>query len=222
MAYAQRIAGIDDFLKPIVSKIAKDPDLERWTWKDNRNGGYLLRRFVDVNGDGRSEAFIVSTLESAKYVHVWHVFNVGTFGSMKPYEKTLRHYSAVPVKEDGKTCLLELPGPDKERMRISDPNPYPVHRYSFVFPKIEEVRSWVSEEEHISLEKDYERRLPQMEAILLADYLNDPAAEWSVVAEGELKMDAADCYYLEESKERAEKNKAFTPQVALVKLASLR
>lgn len=58
--------------------------------------------------------------------------------------------------------------------------------------------------------------LPKLQAILLADYLTTPDAEWSDVTE--LKLDGSDSYYLEEDKERAEKNTAFTPQLALSQL----
>ncbi|MEK7951357.1 hypothetical protein [Luteolibacter soli] len=220
VASAQRVAAIDGFLKPIVSKIAAAPNIGGWEWERNWNGGYLLRRWMDVTGDGRSEAFIASTLESDKYGHIWHVFDVSADGIMRPFGKTLRHDSALPVKEDGKTCLLYLPGPSQERMRVSDPKPYEVYRYRFAFPKIEEAFSWVSEEEDRRLGQDYEKRLPKTEVILLADYLSDPTAKWSDSTQ--LKLDARDRYYLEENKERAEKNMAFTPQVALAKLGGER
>ncbi|RYD36667.1 MAG: hypothetical protein EOP86_05415, partial [Verrucomicrobiaceae bacterium] len=34
---------IREYLKPIISKIAADPNVGGWTWETNGHGGYLLR-----------------------------------------------------------------------------------------------------------------------------------------------------------------------------------
>jgi hypothetical protein len=89
-------------------------------------------------------------------------------------------------------------------------------RFRFNFPEINETTTYVSEDEAIKLQPTDPGKLPELQAILLADYLTNPDAKWSDVTE--LKLDSSDSYYLEEDKDRAEKNTAFTPQVALSQL----
>src|SRR5690606_31301356 len=79
-----------------------------------------------------------------------------------------------------------------------------------------ETISYVNEEEANKLQPTDLKQVPKLQAILLADYLTNSDAKWSDVTE--LKLDASDSYYLEEDKERAQKNTAFTPQVALSQL----
>jgi hypothetical protein len=103
--------------------------------------------------------------------------------------------------------------PGDEWFRPGDANLYRVTRYEFTFPDISGTTNYVLEEEVTKLSPADPGKLPELQAILLADYLTNPAAKWSELAE--LELDARDCYYLEENKERAEKNADFTPQVAL-------
>ena len=210
---AERVAEIDDHLRPIVSSIAADPNAGGWTWETNRNGGYLLRTFMDVTGDGQPELFIATTLQGTRHKQSWKAFELSTNGAMRPYKGTLEYSSAWPLTEDGQTTLVYVSAPDKERLKKSDDSPYPVHRFSFTFPEIQETTSYVSEEEATKLNPD---QLPKLESILLADYLTDPDAKWSEVTEW--KLDGNDCFFREEDKERAAKNSVFTPQAALSRL----
>ena len=214
---AQRAAEIDDFLKPIVTRIAADPDnVGGWEWKTNRNGGYLLRKLMDVTGDGRPEIFLASTLESSRHSHDWRVFDASEDGVIKPYDKTIRFTSAWPAVEDGKVSLVYMAGADRDRMQEGEEKYLSVSRFVFTFPEISETTTYVSEDEAIKLQPTDYGELPKLQAILLADYLTNRDAKWSDVAE--LKLDASDSYYLEEDKERAERNTSFTPQVALSQL----
>lgn len=213
---AQHEAAIDEYLRPILTASAADPNVEAWSWKQNLNGGYLLRNAIDVTGDGRSEIFVASTLHSSNGEHYWKIFDVAAEGVLRPYEKGLSFFSAWPVTENGETSLLADPVPDDDRLQASDPNPFRVFRYLFSFPRIEERTLFVNEEEGIKLQQPDSGR-PKPQAILLADYLTNPDAEWSDA--DELKRDGSGAYYLEEDKERAAKNVAFTPKVALAQLA---
>jgi hypothetical protein len=213
---AQRNAAIDDFLTPILTASAADPNVEGWIWETNGNGGYLVMKSMDVTGDGHPELFVASTLQSTKYEHRWHVFDVAEDGKLRPYRTTLEHSSAWPILEGDKTHLVYVRPPDRERMRESDEKPYPVSRFTFVFPEIKEAQTYVSEAEATKLRPSDLGQLPKLQAILLADYLTKPEAKWADVTEW--KLDANDCFFRVEDKERAAKNTAFTPQVALSKL----
>lgn len=216
---AQREAMIDKFLSPIITASAADPNVEAWSWKMNRNGGYILRRTMDVTGDGQTEIFIASTLHSNRRGHYWKVFDLAKDGDMRQYEQGLDFGSAWPVTENGKTYLMQHPFPARpgdESFRAGDGNLYRVIRHSFAFPDVRETTTYVSEAEAMKLRPTDPSELPKMQAILLADYLTNPDAEWSEVTE--LKLDGSDSYYIEENEERAEKNTAFTPQAALERL----
>jgi len=219
VCFAQRDASIVGMLKPIVAKIAADPNVGSWEWEHNRNGGYLLRMQVEVTGDDRPELFVASTLQSSKYAHVWHVYDVTGDGELRPYRTTLSFISATPRTEKGMQFLDLFPFADEERLRISDEKPYRVVHYSFSYPTVKETTSFVSEADAIRLQPNEVSQLPKLQAILLADYLANPDAKWSQVVE--LKRDAGDYYFRPEDKERATKNVAFTPQAALSLLGQM-
>jgi len=218
ISLAKRDPAIDDFLNPIIHKIAADPNGGGWTWETNRNGGYLLRAWMDVNGDGRKELFVATTLQSAKYKQSWRAFEILENGIALPYNEVLEYSFAWPVTQDEKTCLVYVAPPDRERLKVNDERPYPVHRFTFNYPEIKKEISYANQQEAEQLRQIDPTQLPKLEAILLADYLTNPEAQWTKAVE--FKMDANDCYYLEESKERAEQNSAFTPQVALSRLGA--
>jgi hypothetical protein len=210
---AQQVSAITDYLKPIVSKIASDPNAGGWTWETNRNGGYLLRKAMDVTGDGRPELFVATTLQATRHEQTWTVFEVAEDGTLRPYCTTLEESSAWPIVEGDKTHLVYVLPPDKERMRDSDERFYPVHRFAFTFPEIKKSLSYVSEAEVAKLRPPASEQLPKLQAILLADYLTEPDAKWVDVTEW--KLDANDCFFRPEDTERAMKNTDFTPQAAL-------
>jgi len=217
---AQRDAAIDHFLVPILTASAADPNVEGWTWTTNGNGGYLVRKLMDVTGDGRPELFVASTLQSTKYEHRWHVFDVPEDGTFRPYRTVLEHSFAWPIVEGGQTQLVYVMPPDNERLRDSDERPYPVQRYKFAFPNIIDAQTYASEAEVAKLRPTGPSQLPKLQSILLADYLTNPNAKWSDVTGW--KLDANDCLYRPEDKERSVSNTAFTPQIALSKLGGAR
>jgi hypothetical protein len=211
--FAQQNKAIIRLLKPIVAEIAASPNVGGWTWETNGNGGFLIRKLMDVTGDGRPELFVASTLESSKHAHVWHVFDVSEDGILKPYDTTLNFISASPRTENGQHYLDLFPFADQERLRTNHEKPYRVVRYSFSFPAIEESTFYVSEADAVKIQPNDLTKLPKLQAILLADYLAKPNIEWADVAEW--KLDANDCFFRLEDKERAIKNTSFTPQEAL-------
>ncbi|MCB1207152.1 MAG: hypothetical protein KDN18_23070 [Verrucomicrobiae bacterium] len=213
---AQREAVIDELLRPILTASAADPNVEAWNWEKNRNGGYLLRTTMDVTGDGQPEVFVASTLHSSRREHYWKIFDVADDGTMRPYEKGLNFSFAWPMIENNKVSLVYMAGANRDRMQAGEEKYLSVSRFVFTFPEISETTTYVSEEEAIKLQPTDPGQLPKLQAILLADYLTNPGAKWSDVTE--LKLDSSDTYYLEEDKERAEKNTAFTPQAALSQL----
>ena len=212
-ASAQRQVAVDQFITSIVSKIISDPNVGGWAWDTNRNGGYLLRMLMDVTGDGHPEVFVASTLESSKHSHQWHVFDATNGGTLRPYQNILKFASAWPFTENGQTSLVLDPLPDNERLRISDEKPYVVIRHVFNFPEISKTISYSDEEGVAKIKPPNPGDLPKLQAILLADYLTLRYPKWTAV--NELRQDGGDCFYREEDKERAAKNTAFTPQVAL-------
>ncbi|MCW1885475.1 hypothetical protein OKA04_12110 [Luteolibacter flavescens] len=211
-----RDSAIDELLLPMVLSYVQGGHNDKIKWDDNRNGGYLLRLEMDVTGDGRSEVFIASTLNSNRWGHSWDVFDFTENRMLRPYDESISFGIARSVTKNGQTSLDEYPFGDKERLRVSDEKPYEIIQYWFSFPRITEDKIYVSEEEAIKIRSANPRELPNLQAILLADYLVDPDAKWKdVVGYG---IDMSDCWYLDEDKVRAENNTDFTPQVALLHL----
>ncbi len=213
---AQQVSAINDYLKPIVTEIASSPNAGGWKWETNRNGGYLVRKEMDVTGDGQPELFVASTLQSTRHEQTWTIFDVAKDGTLRPYRTTLNHSSAWPIVEGDKTYLTYVLPPDKERMRESDEKPYPVYRYAFEFPEIKESLSYSSEVEVYKISQFASEELPKLQVILLAEYLMKPDAQWADVTEW--KQDSNDCYFRPEDAEIAEKNTNFTPLTALAML----
>jgi len=214
---AQRAAEIDDFLKPIVTRIAADPNVGAWEWRANRNGGYLLRMMMDVTGDGKQEIFVASTLESSRWGHDWRVFNVSLDGMVRPYDTKVYFRNVTPLIENDRLSLVSFAGANRAREQAGDDKYLSVIRFVFSFPEIQDSLFYVDEEEARKFQTTDPSQLPKLQAILLADYLTNPEPGWADVTD--LGQDSSnDCYYLEEDRERAEKNTAFTPQVALLRL----
>lgn len=218
IATAQQVAAITDYLKPIVSKIAADPNAGGWAWETNGNGGYLLRITMDVTGDGRPEIFVTSSLTAAKRIAEWVVFDVSDSGNMHAYKQrvSLPADSIWPNVEQNTPSLVYVAAPDRERERASEDKIYPVYRFTFAFPEIKESLTYVSEEDVSRIRPADPKDLPKLQAILLSDYLSTVDAKWSYVPEW--KLDGNDCFFRVEDKDRASKNTDFTPQVALVRL----
>lgn len=214
-AESQQFAAINDYLKPIVSEIFKSPNVGGWNWQTNGNGGYLIRKSMDVTGDGRDELFIATTLHSNKHTHVWTVFDIAANGKMRTYSKTLQFSFAWPFHSDRSTSLVYIAPPENERLRLSDEKPYPLHQFKFEFPEIQESVSYVSEAEKAKFHPD-PAEPPKVESILLADYLADPERNWTPGAAWIL--DANDCLFHSGDRERAIINTNFTPQEALARL----
>lgn len=215
---AQQVTAITDYLKPIVSKIAADPNAGGWAWETNGNGGYLLRMSMDVTGDGRPEVFVTTSLTSSKHIAEWTVFDVTEAGAMRPYAKSIRlpADSVWPANEPQSSSLVYVAAPDRERERASEERVYPVYRYTLSFPEVTQSLTYLSELEAAKLRPMDTNVLPKLQSILVADYLTDPQAKWSEVSEW--KLDANDCFFRPEDKERTMKNTSFTPQAALARL----
>jgi len=216
--FAQQERAVLEFLAPIVTKIADDPNIGGWDWETNRNGGYLLRMSMDVNGDNREEVFIATSLRMVKSAPEWAVFDVQANGEMRPYEKPIEApaTSVWKHRDPSGTGLVYRGPPNTERMRISEPKMYPLYRYKFLFPSIQEEVTYLSKEDVDDLRSKNFQGFQKVFAILLADYLNSPDARWSEVAD--FGIDANDCFFRESDKERAASNTWFTPQVALARL----
>ena len=135
---AQQVSVINDYLKPIISKIAADPNAGGWTWETNGYGGYLLRMAVDVTGDGVPEQLVTTSLTAAKNNAEWTVFDVNQAGEMRPYLQSiiLSADSVWSSIDASSPSLVYITAPDRERERVSDEKPYPVHRFAFAFPEI--------------------------------------------------------------------------------------
>lgn len=214
MGLAQQAVAINDFLKPIVSKIAADPNAGGWTWEMNGNGGYLLRLEMDVTGDGRPEHFVTTSLTAVKDTAEWAVFDVSETGVMSPYAALVRLManSVWPTAQQDAPALLYVAPPNRERQRTNEDAVNPVYRFTFKFPGIQKTFRYASDDEVAKL-RPPSQSLPKLQAILLADYLTQSEARWKEVTEWAL--DAYDCFFRSEDKERAAKNTAFTPQAAL-------
>jgi hypothetical protein len=111
---------------------------------------------------------------------------------------------------------LEAPGKDEQRLSPAEDLKYPVYRYVFEFPEIHESFMQMGEMDAAALRPEDPSRLPKLEAVLLADYLKDSSTVWSLV--DEWKLDANNCFFKTEDKERAGKNVDFTPKEALALL----
>ena len=217
---AKQVSAITDYLKPIVSKIASDPNAGGWTWETNGNGGYLLRMAIDVTGDGVPEQFLTSSLTAVKQVAEWTVYDLNKAGEMRPYLRSIRlpADSVWAASNDSDPSLVYVAAPDRERELASDEKPYPVHHFKFTFPEINKTLAYASADEAIKIRPSDPSQLPKLQAILLADYLTKPDAKWADVTEW--KLDANDRFFRPEDTERAMKNTDFTPQAALAMLGS--
>jgi hypothetical protein len=215
---AKQVSAITDYLKPIVSKIASDPNAGGWTWETNGNGGYLLRMAIDVTGDGVPEQFITSSLTAVKQVAEWTVYDLNKAGEMRPYLRSIRlpADSVWPASNDSDPSLVYVGAPDRERELASDEKSYPVYHFKFTFPEINETLAYASADEAIKIRPSDPSQLPKLQAILLADYLTKQDAKWADVTEW--KLDANDCFFRPEDTEIALNNTDFTPQAALVML----
>jgi len=215
---AKQVSAITDYLKPIVSKIASDPNAGGWTWETNGNGGYLLRMAIDVTGDGVPELFLTSSLTAVKQVAEWTVYDLNKAGEMRPYLRSIRlpADSVWPASNDSDPSLVYVAAPDRERELASDEKSYPVHHFKFTFPEINKTLAYASADDVLKIRPSDPSQLPKLQAILLADYLTKPDAKWVDVTEW--KLDANDCFFRPEDTERAMKNTDFTPQAALVML----
>lgn len=175
LSLAQQVVAINDYLKPIVSEIAAYPNSGGWTWETRGHGGYLLRLEMDVNGDGRPEQFVTTSLTAVKYTAEWAVFDVSEAGVISQYAELVRLTadSAWPAAEQDSPALLYVAPPSRERQRTNEEAVNPVYRFTFKFPEIQETVSYASDDEVAKL---HPQSLPKLQAILLADYLTQPGA----------------------------------------------
>lgn len=66
----------EQFAKELVSRA--DAEYWREISGDKPPGGYLIRFEFDINGDGREELFLASTLEGEEYEHAWTIYTPDT------------------------------------------------------------------------------------------------------------------------------------------------
>lgn len=215
VSFADQNAAIDNYIKPIIASIANDPNVGGWTWETHGNGGYLLRMEMDVNGDGHDEIFLTSSLTAVKRSADWRVFHVDTSGAMRPYARSIEvpADSVWPSSDEAAPSLIYVAAPSLEREQANEAATFPVYRFTFAFPEIDNSLSYATEEAVAALRPPDANRLPKLKAILLADYLADTNAGWSEVEEW--KMDANDSFFRPEDRDRAASNTFFTPEVAL-------
>lgn len=218
MTLAMQDAVLIDYLRPIVSKIADDPNAGGWIWENNGNGGYMLRMSMDVTGDGRPELFVTTSLRAVKRMAEWTVFDVNEAGEMRPYREAIRAPADSVWPSDGREgpSLVYVAAPDQERERLSDKNTYPVYRYRFEFPEVSVTLTHISETEAMKLRPTAGTGLPKLEAILLADYLMNRQATWREIREW--KLNSHGNFFCPEDQDRAAKNSGFTPNAALMRL----
>jgi hypothetical protein len=219
---AQQVTAISDYLRPIVSKIAAEPNAGGWTWETSGNGGYVMRHMVDVTGDGRPELFVSSSLASSSNRSEWKVFDVSPDGEMRPYEGTINLIvDAVWVTNAGSTTELRCEWPPdfdseeglKNRLLPEGEVRHHVSRIEFVYPKIKEAKASVTDAEAASLKAGNTDTKPKLEAMLLADYLTNPNASWQVVPEWQ--SNSNDYFQRPEDVARINGLSSFTPQVAI-------
>jgi hypothetical protein len=219
---AQQVVVISDYLRPIVSKIAADPNAGGWAWETNGSGGYVMRHLLDVTGDGRPELLVSSSLTSSSNRSEWKVFDMSPTGQMRPYEGTISLMSdAIWVTKAGNTTELRCEWPPdfdsdegvKNRLLPEGEVRHHVSRIEFAYPKIKETKASVTDAEAMSLKAGSTEPKPKLEAMLLVDYLTNSGAAWQVVPEWRSNSNG----YFQRPEDAARINElgGFTPQVAM-------
>ena len=69
--HAQSPQSVAEYLKPLV---AAENLTEGDQWEDFGNGGYMIRFFKDVDGDGKPELFLTTSLMFRRKLGHWAVF----------------------------------------------------------------------------------------------------------------------------------------------------
>lgn len=204
----------DDYIKSVVKEIASDPNVGGWCWEVNGNGGYIKRFAIDLNNNKGKLIFLSSTLLSEKYISNWTVFEVSGDNEVRKYTAPLNLQSPKILRSDDQISLIEVGPPNREKQKAGDAESIPFRQFTFTYPKWNQTKIYVSEVKAADLEKD--GTTPLIESILLADYLMESSPEWTTG--GEWQIDATDSSFKKGDRERAMRNTAFTPQVALAKL----
>jgi hypothetical protein len=220
-AAKNRIGAIDDFIRPIIAKeLSKSGNSAEWD--GSGSGGYLFRHLIDVTGDGRAELLVSSSLASFSNRNEWKVFDVSPTGEMRPYEGVINLMAdAAWVAKAGGTTELRCEWPPdfdsdeglKNRLLPEGEVRHFVSRIEFAYPKINETKASVTDEEAMSLRAVSTDTKPILEVMLLADYLTNEDATWHVVPEW--RSNSANYYHRPEDAIRINELSGFTPQVAM-------
>jgi hypothetical protein len=220
-AAKNRIGAIDNFIRPIIAKeLPKSGNSAEWD--GSGNGGYLFRYLIDVTGDGRAEILVSSSLASFSNRSEWKVFDVSPNGEMMPYEGVVNLIAdAVWVARAGGTTELRCEWPPdfdsdeglKNRLLPEGEVRHLVSRIEFAYPKINEIKASVTDEEAVSLRAGSTDTKAVLEVMLLADYLTNETATWQAVPEW--RSNSADYYHRPEDAVRINELSSFTPQVAI-------
>lgn len=220
LASAKENEVVNGYVKDLISANTKNEVEGSDLWLLHGHGGYLLRTRMDVNGDGTQELFLSSTLTMQGYQQIWEVYDNLPDGQIRKYNGAIVTSDMWPANSGVSTILLSLEPPDKDLEIHNNPKYYPINQFTFIFPNIDETHTNLSEEDVEALKPEREKRRGKIESILLADYLNNPNAKWTI--DGDFQLDENGCAFLEESKERSKMNTDLTPQKALSLLAHLK
>jgi hypothetical protein len=221
-----RKGAIDDFIRPIIAKeLPKSGNSSEWD--GSGSGGYLFRHLIDITGDGRAEILVSSSLASFSNRSEWKVFDVSPTGEMMPYEGVINLMAdAAWVAKVGGTTELRCEWPPdfdsdeglKNRLLPEGDVRHLVSRIKFAYPKINETKASVTNEEAVSLRAGSTDTKVILEVMLLADYLTNKNATWQAIPEW--LSNSADYFHRPEDVAHINELSGFTPQVAISLLSA--
>ncbi len=210
---------IRDYLHPILATEV-DKQGNSLEWEATGNGGYLIRQFMDVDGDGNPELFLTSTLSTFGHQHYWKVFRISNDGQLQPYNQIVCFFSGeiwIDKTHDRTRVVSLAPASKEDQMNLAPEDwKYPLYGFEFHYPNVIQSSVNILDAEAEKLRPSPVPKLPEFESVLLADYLTNPNAPWITL--DDWKVNAHGYFMRTEDAERVSRNTAFTPQIALAKL----
>jgi len=171
----------ENFVKEVLLRV----DAEYWQGigGDKPPRGYMLRCEIDINGDGRKELFLASTLESEEYEAVWTIYSPD---AQQNYVKIASGIMFSPV--DG--FYLRTSDSERELQNVYYNPKFAfgrIDRYSIpANGAVTHAKQELSAEQLTKLDADNWKEAfgignevkPAISKVLLAEYANNHAIQW--------------------------------------------
>lgn len=219
-AGAARVEALDAYMRQIIAEeLPKQGNSA--AWDGCGNGGYLVRQLVDVTGDGQAELLLIGTLAAHPNYGEWTVFDIAPSGDLRPYGRSVSLMAgAVSLARVDQVTELRCEWPPdvdsdegmKNRLLPEGTVRHRLSRFVFSYPDVFEQVDQVTDSEAEKLRSQVVEANPQLESIMLADYLMDGDATWSPVPEW--GCNAENHFFRPEDAEKGKSRATFTAQRA--------